>query len=954
MRANPRQTSFPFFISVSALLLSAAAFVIAFAEPPRQSQPDSYKLKIDSRQLMRRPNAPEALQLNLRPKLVFDPVVAYSTFLGGSTYQEFDAPPGQEAEVIFVDNSGNLYVGGTTNSTAFPVTPGVVEAKNPGGAALGFLCKLDPTGQTLLFSTYVDGISDVATMVVDGTGNVYVAGPANPRPLQINEPPPPISTPLLPIPSGSTAFQSVAKGSNLGIVKLNPSATSVLAATYLGGSLVESSVGLALQAGNPNSNLYIAGVTISTDFPTHNPLQSALGSGNSDIFVTVLDPSLSSAVYSTYLGQDSSAASGPGPHNIAVDSTGSVTVAGYATSGYPTTSNAIQTSCPLGTGTPNRCAVVSTIASDGSKLLYSTYLGSTSTANAVAVDAAKNIVVAGQTNIPSTPSFPEVHGIVDFPPCGVPGPGVGGFISKIGADGTLKFSTCLESSLNTLALDSSGNVYVDGVGAANTTLKNPIQSNVDPILTSFVASINPDSSSLLFSSLVGGGQLTDIAADSSGNIYAAGQEPFSGGSGGSPFPVFKALQPVPGGTVDCPVDPCGEGSNAVVLKIAPIDDAAAALSPASLEFFAQPLGVTSGPQPVSVVDLGSRGLTVTDVAVTGEFSIQNGCGTVAPAGGTCTVQVAFTPTEFGTHSGSITITDSSPGSPRIVQLNGFGGVTTTTVSPTSLTFGTLQPGTSSAPQRVTLTNSGTVPLQIFGITTKSPYAQSSQCGPTIAVGQACSVDVTFELPEYGPNTPILVTEPREVSGVLSIHDNTVNGSEFISLSGAQGYLGLGLTPGGSDSATVTAGQTATFPLSIGGQGIGGTIKINCTGAPAHATCNVPATTVADATTASKLSIGVATTARSLLLPIYSPLTLLSVTLVGLSAAILISLSARSPLWNKQWRLAPLLAVALCSCGGGSNGTSNGAGGTPAGTYSIVVTATSGAAVQSQHLTLVVQ
>jgi hypothetical protein len=223
------------------------------------------------------------------------------------------------------------------------------------------------------------------------------------------------------------------------------------------------------------------------------------------------------------------------------------------------------------------------------------------------------------------------------------------------------------------------------------------------------------------------------------------------------------------------------------------------------------------------------------------------------------------------------------------------------------------------------------------------------------VGQACNIDVTFALPVYDPNTPTLVTQPHELSGVLSVHDNTADGSEFVSLSGTQGYLGLGVTPGASDSATVTAGQTAMFPLSIGGQGIGGNVTISCTGAPAHATCKVPATVVADATAPSKLNVAVSTTARSFSLPTYSPWVLLFLTLAGLgSAAILRRIPATSPRWNIRWRFAPLLAVALCSCGGGSNDTSHGAEGTPSGTYAIVVTAKSGSAIQSQHLTLTVE
>jgi hypothetical protein len=96
------------------------------------------------------------------PNLLIDPVLAYSTFLGGPQSAGFDGSL-QGAAVIFVDGSGNAYLGGPTNSGNFPTTPGVVVPSSPQPNALGFVSKIDPTGQSLLFSTYIEHIPGLGT-----------------------------------------------------------------------------------------------------------------------------------------------------------------------------------------------------------------------------------------------------------------------------------------------------------------------------------------------------------------------------------------------------------------------------------------------------------------------------------------------------------------------------------------------------------------------------------------------------------------------------------------------------------------------------------------------------------------------------------------------------------------------------------------------------------------------
>lgn len=179
--------------------------------------------------------------------LLFDPVLVYSTGTGNS-------PTQQKATAFFVDSAGNAYVAGPTSSASFPVTPGVVEPSNANRNLLGFLSKIDPTGKSLLFSTYLDGIYAISAMAVDANGNVYIAGRTG------------NSQPPLPIPPGTTPFQATPKA--IGILKLNNKATAVLNATYLGGSgMLDIASGLAVDA---NGNVYVTGLTTSNDHPDNH------------------------------------------------------------------------------------------------------------------------------------------------------------------------------------------------------------------------------------------------------------------------------------------------------------------------------------------------------------------------------------------------------------------------------------------------------------------------------------------------------------------------------------------------------------------------------------------------------------------------------------------------------------------------------------------------------------
>lgn len=905
------------------------------------------------------PSLPGHRRINPRPphqtpyqNLMFDPVLVYSTFLGGASVPSGNSAPMlyQGVTVILVNASGNLLVAGSTAAEDFPVTSGVVQATNPQSNTVGFLSEIDPTGH-LIFSTYLFGMNTASAIAVDAAGDIYVAGVSQST----------VSPQLpLPIPSGTMPFDPTPKP--ISIVKLNGTATAIVNATYLGGSGVDDVSGLALDA---TGNVYVAGYTTSNDFPTLDPLQGSLGASGHNVFVTKLNSTLSKLVYSTYLGQDSlalgagaDAPTGTASHGIAVDSSGDAYVVGVANSGFPTTSGAVQPTCSV----DSTCAFLVELNPAGSSLLSSTYVGGGYLQNgvfvsAVAVDGSQDAYVAGGVSNLGTSSVNSVAPCPTTPPPGA-GPAGNGFVLGINAAGDLTFSTCLgqfstklgfsKMGVDDMVLDASGNIYVVGTGALQLPLTNPIQS--DPALNVFVAAINPQAPALLFSSLVGGGASVDtptaVGVDASGNLYAAGLTTnISGGPTSPYFPVFNALQPDPGACANCLV------FDGFVLEIAPTNAAAAALAPGQLTFPVEPVGTTTSDQTVTIYDMGSAPLTVSNVTVTGDFSLDgNGCGSVvAAAGGTCTIAVNFTPTVTGTRNGTLTITDNSAGSPHTVQLTGQGGEGSVSLSPSSLSFSSQQVGTTSAAQTVTLTNTGALALQVSHIQASTPFDETNTCGTSLPAAGMCTISVSFSPTTAGAAT-----------GTLTLTDSAANSPQTVALSGSTTTgaplpppgIGLGVASGGSATATVAAGATATYALSIGGSGMAGTASLTCTGAPTGATCSVPASVPLNATTASTFKVSVSTTARSLLLftPVRPTPWLLALALLAGLALLLTTASAQHP---RRWRLAPLMALVLCACGGGSTSMQN-PNGTTAGTYTLVVTAKSGSTTQTQNLTLTVQ
>jgi YVTN family beta-propeller protein len=308
--------------------------------------------------------------------------LVYSTYLGGKD--------SDSARAIAVDGRGFAIVTGTTFSPDFPV----VGAVQPlfGGKRDAFVAKLDPKGGVLVYSTYLGGSDDDEgrdITVLDGSA--YVVGQTRSWDF-------PLSHPLQGTPGG---------GFDAFVAKLDPSGANLVFSTFLGGSGADYGLGIALDA---EANIYVVGETASVDFPIANALQGTR-QGPTDAFVTKLDRSASTLVYSTYLGgswNDSA-------WGVAVDRRGRAHVVGRTDSTNFPTANAVQAVHAGGVAD----AFVARLNAAGSTLTYSTYLGGADDEEGlrIALDAERNAWVTGSTysaNFPTKNALqPARAGTVD-------------------------------------------------------------------------------------------------------------------------------------------------------------------------------------------------------------------------------------------------------------------------------------------------------------------------------------------------------------------------------------------------------------------------------------------------------------------------------------------------------------------------------------------------------------
>lgn len=226
-----------------------------------------------------------------------------------------------------------------------------------------------------------------------------------------------------------------------------------------------------------------------------------------------------------------------------------------------------------------------------------------------------------------------------------------------------------------------------------------------------------------------------------------------------------------------------------------------ATTPSTLFFGSLPLGTASQAQTVTVWNSGAVPLQIASVKATGDFAETDTCtANAVPAGSYCVVNVTMTPTTLGTRTGTIQITDSADGL-HLISLSGVGQQAGVNVFPTSLAFGSLPVGTSQTTGTalgVALTNTGSVPLQLSGISTQGDFTETDTCGSSVAVGSTCTLTVNFAPTALGHRT-----------GMLTINDNAGGGAQQVALAGDGSPSGLILTPPVINFGVQTIGQQST-------------------------------------------------------------------------------------------------------------------------------------------------
>ncbi len=427
-----------------------------------------------------------------------------------------------------------------------------------------------------------------------------------------------------------------------------------------------------------------------------------------------------------------------------------------------------------------------------------------------------------------------------------------------------------------------------------------------------------------------------------------------------------SLSPSTGCTVSIAFVPTASGSRSGIFTIADdagtknasltgtgVSPATDALSPLTLTFAAQQLSTASAAQQIILTNSGDLPLALIAAQIaSGDFTVVNACGNSLNPHSSCSMNISFQPKSVGTITGVLSVSDQYR--TQMVSLNGVGvappGVSLSPVA--AINFPAAGVGVTSSAEKVTLTNNGGVPLLVQSVTLTGDFIVmpgSNTCGSALAVGAACTMQVAFAPTAGGAR-----------SGSLIVTDSAANSPQTLSLTGMG--VDFALNPNGSTSLTIANAQNAVYPLLLSSSAdISGTATFSCTGAPANSTCNV---------TPSSVPLGNTTTVSVTVLTGVSSSS--AVSRPRMTGSQIFCLAMLFPCGLLAFRRAGrpgIAAVALLGCliaatgcgasrtiplESGSNPNPPSSPVTPAGSYTIVASATSAGLTRTVNLTLIVQ
>jgi hypothetical protein len=310
---------------------------------------------------------------------------------------------------------------------------------------------------------------------------------------------------------------------------------------------------------------------------------------------------------------------------------------------------------------------------------------------------------------------------------------------------------------------------------------------------------------------------TTISFATSGDFAESGTTCGSTLAGGASCTVSVTFTPEATGALTGTLSVTDQASNSPQkVSLSGTGTAAAAtitLSPATLTFTSTTVGSTSAGSMITVKNTGSASTAISFTA-SGDFGETGTCGTTLAAGASCVVTVTFTPTVTGSVSGALTVIDNASNSPQIASLTGTGAVPVT-FTPTSLAFGNVAVGKTSAAKTVTLKNAQAKALS-FSFAASGNYAAvggtTNPCGTSLAAGTSCTVSVTF--------TP---TATATIDGALTISYNSAYSPLDVKLSGTG-------TGGSASPLTLTPASLAFSSQAVGTASAAKTVTVQNTSA----------------------------------------------------------------------------------------------------------------------------
>ncbi len=506
------------FTEEGALLLHAQHSVLQVLPPRIFQEINSVKHPVDGHYVFRGKNRVgfELASYAVAYPLVIDPVLSFSSYLGGSA--------NDRATDVAVDGSGNMYVCGYTLSADFPTTSGAFdETHNLGFDA--FIVKVDTASGMIDYATYLGGSGDdrALGMDVNGSGQVFITG----RAWSGDFPTTPGAYQTTPSPAGD-AF----------VTKLNTGGTSLVYSTYLGANGVEEGGDVAVDG---QGIAHVVGNTGSTDFPvTANAFQQTPG-GFGDAFLVRFSSSGNQLIYATYLGGNGIDEA----NGVATDASNRSYITGitYSTD-FPTTGGAFQSNKPGGQFDSEGFAAR---FNSGGTVSYVTYLGGNGddAGYGIAVDGSGNAYITGQTasaDFPTVGAFQSnLSGSAD------------GFTTKFTSSGSsVSYSTYLGGSGSEagrgIVVDAQNRAYVAGItNSSNFPIQDAIQPSLAGGTDGFITRFTSSGDMLEFSSYFGGSAgdtARAIALDGDGNMY------LSGYTASADFPTLNPFQPNSAGALD--------------------------------------------------------------------------------------------------------------------------------------------------------------------------------------------------------------------------------------------------------------------------------------------------------------------------------------------------------------------------------------------------------------------